>query len=188
MSKGMKIFIAILLGLFLIIGGTIAYIISAKFTAEKYEQAIFAQDENMQNVHSTMKNALKLQGFTVKNYTESDIKKMQIAIKRYADKPNMMVQWAKENGNVLSPKMHSKFMDAIEKFYLKWELSQKSKISVVQEYRTYLNASVKGSIASAFFNYPREKTQKIMDRIISTKKTQKTWETGVDEITDPFKN
>jgi hypothetical protein len=142
----------------------------------------------MQNVHATMKNALKMQGFTVKNYTESDLKKIEIAVGRYADKPNLMVQWAKEQGNQLSPKLHSKFMDAIEKFYAKWEVSQKSKISVAQEYRTFISASVKGTIASAVFNYPTEKATKIMDRIISSKETKKTWETGMDEVTDPFAN
>ena len=165
----------------------VPYFISAKFTAEKFEQSIIAQDEQMQNVHGAMENALKMQGFTVKNYTESDLKKLEIGIKRYADKPQLMMQWAQEQGNTLSPDLHKKFMDAIDKFYVKWEMTQKSKISVVQEYRTYLKSSIKGTISTVVFSYPNTETKIIMDRIISTGKTKEAWAAGVDEVSNPFK-
>jgi len=187
MSKGITIAIGVVCMMVLVIGGSIGYVLSSKFTAEKFEQSIYAQDENMQNVHASMKNALKMQGFTVKNYTESDIKKMEVAIQRYANKPNLMMQWAQESNNGLSPELHSKFMDAVEKFYAKWEVTQKSKISVAQEYRTYLKATVKGSIASMLFNYPTDKAEEIMERIISSQETKTTWDTGMDKVTDPFK-
>lgn len=188
MSKSLMAVIGIVIMLVVICGGAIAYVLSAKFTAEGYEQSIYAQDENMQNVHSSMKNALKMQGFTVKNYTESDIKKMEVAIQRYADKPQLMMQWAQESNNGLSPALHEKFMDAIEKFYVKWERTQGSKISVAQEYRTYLKATIKGSISTMIFNYPTEKAKTIMDRIISSKDTKNAWDTGEDEAIDVFGN
>lgn len=188
MSTGLKIVLAIVMTLIILVGAPIAYVVSAKFTAAKYENAVVAQDENMQNVHSAMKNALKLEGFTVKNYTQSDIHKMEVAIQRYANKPNLMMQWAQESNNGLSPALHEKFMNSIEKFYAKWEATQKSKISVVQEYRDFLSSSVKGAIASGLFNYPTAKAKTIMDRIISSKETKQTWATGEDTVSDPFKD
>lgn len=187
MSTGIKVTIGVVLMMFLVVGGSVMYVLGAKFTAERYEQSIYAQDENMQNVHASMKNSLKLQGLTVKNYTESDIKKMEVAIKRYADKPNLMMQWAQESNNGLSPALHEKFMVAVEKFYAKWEVTQKSKISVAQEYRTFLKASIKGTVAGVIFNYPTDKVQTIMDRIISSAETKATWDTGEDVVDDVFK-
>lgn len=187
MSNGLKVFIGVMLVFFVMIGGTVAYVMSAKFTAEKFEQSIYAQDESMQNVHGAMQNSLQTEGLTVKNYTESDIEKMKVAIQRYADKPNLMTQFAQESNNGLSPELHAKFMTSVSKFYAKWEATQASKISVAQEYRTYLKATMKGSISSALFNYPTEKATTIMDRIISTKETKTTWQTGNAEVIDPFK-
>lgn len=158
-----------------------------KYTARTFEQSVFAQDEQMQNVHGAMKNSIKLAGLTVKNYTESDIKKMEIAVQRYADKPNLMMQWAQESNNGLSPQLHSKFMDTIEKFYAKWEMTQKNKISVVQEYRKWLYGSIKGDIATSMYNFPSQKATVIMDRIISSKETKSTWQSGEDTVEDPFK-
>lgn len=187
MSSGAKVAIGMLLIVIVIVGGIFGYLMNAKFTAETFEQSIYAQDENMQNVHGAMQNSLQLEGLTVKNYTESDIQKMKVAIERYADKPNLMMQFAQESNNGLSPELHSKFMTSVQKFYAKWEATQASKISVAQEYRTFIKASMKGSVASALFNYPTEKANTIMDRIISTKETKTTWQTGNAEVIDPFK-
>lgn len=174
----------VVFGGFATVGG--CTVITSKFKAEKLEQAIIAQDENMQNVHGSMTNILKTQGFTVKNYTESDIKKLEVAIKRYEGKPNMLMQWVQESGNSLDPQLHSKFMTAVEKNYKNWEMVQKNKISVTQEYRQYLNASVKGMIASSFFGYPTSEVETIMDRIISTDNTKETWATGSMKAENPF--
>jgi lipopolysaccharide export LptBFGC system permease protein LptF len=186
MSKTTKIILGVLLSFIVLVGGSIAYVISAKFTAETYEQSVFAQDETMQNTWAQTGNMLKTNGITVKHYTEHDLKKIELAMKRYADKPQLMMIWAKEQGNTLSPQLHSKLMDAVEKVAAKKMAKQDAKISVVQEYRQFLNASIKGTIASVVFSYPSDKANKIMDRIISNKATKETWKTGEDEAVDPF--
>jgi len=187
MSTTAKIVIGVVLSLFLLIGGTVGYMFSAKFTSETYEQAVFAQDEGMQNTWGMMENTLKMQGFTVKNYGKTFIKTLEANAKRYENDKNAMMKWVQEAKSQMSDKAYTKFMDTIEKVYAKKEARQLSKISVVQEYRTYLNASLKGTVAKALFNYPTEKAKKIMDRIISTKQTKKTWESGEDVVEDPFK-
>lgn len=187
MSKTTKVVLGLVLSFVVLVGGSIAYVISAKFTAEKYEQSIFAQDESMQNVWAMMEGTLQMQGFTVENYGETFIKSLQANAQRYENDKNAMMKWVQEARSQMSPDIHSKFMDTIEKAYAKKEMQQKSKISVVQEYRTFLNASIKGTIAKAFFSYETEKAKKIMNRIISSKKTKKTWETGEDNAVNPFK-
>ena len=77
-------------------------------------------------------------------------------------------------------------MNTIEKIYAKKEARQLSKISVVQEYRTWRKASLKGSIAVALFSFPSDKSKKIEDRIISTKETKQTWDTREDTTENPF--
>jgi len=188
MSKTTKIILGFALSFILLIGGIVGYVISAKFTAERYEQSVFAQDESMQNTWSQMSQSLEMAGFTVKNYSEEFIKSIKANAVRYANDKNSMMKWVQESKNQMSPEAHKKFMDTIEKVYAKKEARQASKISVVQSYRTFLNASIKGTIASSFFNYPTDKAEVIMKRIISNKSTKQAWDTGIEETKNPFKN
>ena len=188
MTKTTKIIIGSIISFILVIGLIIGFIISSKFTAEKFEQATFARDESMQNTWAMVENELKMSGFTVKNYGKVFIDSIVANAKRYENDKDGMMKWVKESANQMSPDIHKKFMDAISRAYNKKEDVQLSKISVVQEYRTYLNSSIRGAIAKSLFNYPTEKAKKIMDRIISTNETKKTWETATDESgsKDPF--
>jgi len=186
MSTGLKVTIGVVLSFMLLIGGTVGYIFSAKFTGETYEQSVLAQDESMQNTWGMMEGLLKMQGFTVKNYGETFIKSLKANAERYQNDKNAMMKWVQEAKSQMSDKAHLQLMKTIEKVYAKKEARQKSKISVVQEYRTWRKASLKGTIGVAIFNFPSEKVKKIENRIISTKGTKKTWETGEDEVSDPF--
>lgn len=186
MSKTTKIILGLFLSFLLLIGGIVGYVISAKFTAERFEQSVFAQDESMQNTWAMMEQTLKTQGFTVKNYSEEFIKSIAANAKRYENDKGGMMKWIQESKNQMSPDAFIKLMDTVEKVYAKKEARQKSKISVVQSYRTFTNASIKGTVSTTFFNYPTDKAQKIMDRIISTKTTKSTWETSEDKTINPF--
>jgi len=186
-SSTTKIVIGVVLSFMLLIGGTIGYVVSAKFTGETFEQSIFAQDESMQNTWGMMEQTLKMQGFAVKNYGETFIKTLEANAKRYENDKGGMMKWVQEAKSQMSDKAHTTFMATVEKVYAKKEARQLSKISVVQEYRTWRAASMKGTIGVMLFNFPSEKAKKIEDRIISTKGTKKTWETGEDVAEDPFK-
>ena len=59
MSKTTNVILGIAMSFVLLVGGIIGYVFSAKFTAERYEQSIFAQDESMQNTWGMMENTLK---------------------------------------------------------------------------------------------------------------------------------
>lgn len=181
MTTGTKIVLGAVISLFLIIGGTVGYVFSAKFTAETKEQSVYAQDESMQSTWGMMEQTLKMQGFTVKAYGKTFIDSIKANAERYANDKGGMMKWVQEAQSQMSPAAHTKFMDTIEKVYAKKEAKQLSKISVVQDYRTFLNGSFKGMVAKGFFDYPTAKATKIMDRIITTKGTTKTWETGVEE-------
>lgn len=186
MSRAAKIGLGIGLGTIVFIGIIITYLISAKFTAERYEQTVYAQDEQMQNVWGMMQNNLEMQGFTVDKYGKDFINSIKANAIRYENDRGSMMKWVQESSSQMSPDIHKKFMVAIEKAYAKKEAAQKTKIAMVQEYRTYLNASLKGTISKIVFSYPTAKAQEIMDRIIKTKKVTQTWETGNDEVSNPF--
>lgn len=182
MNNLVKFFIG--LGVVVLLG---FYVLGAKFSAETYEQSVFAQDETMQNAWGMSEQELSMGGFTVKNYGETFIKTLQAQAERYKNDSGAMMKWVQESNSQMSPELHLKFMESIKKVYAKREAKQNSKISVVQEYRTWLNASIKGSIASGMLNYPSDKATKIMNRIISTQNTKKTWETGVEPTAkNPF--
>lgn len=188
MSNGAKITLGVVLFFLVLIGGTVGYVMSSKFTANKFENSLFAENENMRNVHSSGQNSLKMQSFAVKNYTKADLEKVEALVKKFDGKPNLLMMAVKENNQGLSPELHKEFMDAIQKYYVKWEVVQKSKISVTQEYRNYLNTTMKGSLASGMFNYPTKKANDIMEQVISSKETEKAFATGVDVATDLFKD
>lgn len=186
-NTGLVITLSVMFGLFVVFGGTIGYVVSAKFQAAKWENAIIAQDESMQSTWGMMEQSLKMQGFTVKNYSEEFIKSIEANAKRYENDKNAMMKWVQESQSQLSPETHKKFMDTVEKVYVKKEAKQLSKISVVQEYRNFTSSSVKGFVANIVWGYPSDKVTVIMDRIITTKGTKETWETGEEaEASDPF--
>lgn len=186
MSSAVKIGLGTFIGLIIIVIGIGAYVISAKFTAERFEQAIVAQDEQMQNVWGMMEGSLKMSGFTVEKYGKDFIDSIKANAIRYENDQGSMMKWVKESQSQLSSEAYTKFQDLIEKAYLKKEMAQTSKISISQEYRTFINASIKGTISKLIFNYPTEKATTIMDRVISTSETKETWAKGIEEVKNPF--
>lgn len=187
MTKTTKIVLGVSLGSVFLLVSTVGYVVSAKFTGEKFEQSLFAQDESMQNTWAMTQQQLQMSGVTVKNYGETFIKSLEANAKRYENDKNAMMKFVQEAAGVMSPDLHKQLMVSIEKVYTKKEAAQKSKISVVQEYRTWRNASLKGTIGTIVWNFPSEKALKIEDRIISTKETKETWQTSEDTTVELFK-
>ena len=186
MSKGAKIAIGVALSFLLVIGGIIGFVVSAKFTGERYEASILAQSESMENTWGQVQGELQMAGFTVKNYGDTFIKTLEANAKRYENDKGGMMKWVQEASSQMSPDTHKNFMTIISKSYAKKEARQLSKISKVQEYRTWRKSSLKGVVGVAIFSFPSEKVKKIEDMIISTKDTKKTFETGMKETKNPF--
>ncbi len=188
MSNGAKVGLGIFMVFMVVVVGGALYVNSAYDTAGTKENAVIAQDESMQNTWAMQQQTLKMGGVTVKNYGETFIKSLEANAKRYENDKNTMMKFVQESAGVMSPALHTKLMTTIEKVYAKKESKQLSKISVVQDYRDFINFSMKGKIAKAFFDYPSAKATKIMDRIISTKETKETWKTSEDTTPTDFLN
>lgn len=182
----MKWFIGIVLTLFVVFGGLVGYVISAKFTAAGFENDITYSNKNLENVHSSVNKILQASGITVKNFGETKIKAIEAAVQRYADKPQLMMQWVQENPQQIDSKIWEKFQDQIEAQYTKFEMEQKTKISKSQAYQNYLDTTVKGFVSQVVWSYPKPETKKIMEQVISTEGSKTTFETGVDTTVDPF--
>lgn len=181
MSTGTKIAIGSLLSFILIIGATIAWLVSIKFQSEKFENQLEASYQNMQNVYSSVDKILLNSGITVKNFGETKIKAIQESIKRYAEKPELMMQWVQENPQQIDSKLWENFQKQIEIQYTKFEMAQTLKISISQEYKNFLYTTVRGNIANIVWSYPTQPVKSIMEQIVVTEDSKETFETGIDK-------
>ena len=181
MSKVTKIILGLGITIIISIGLIITMLISIKFQAEKFENQLEASNENMKNVYSSVDKILLNSGITVKNFGETKIKAIQESIKRYADKPEMILQFVQENPQQIDSRLWENFQKQIEVQYTKFELEQKFKISVSQEYKDFLETTVRGHVAQIVWSYPTTETAKIMKQVIQTDLTKEVFETGVDK-------
>lgn len=176
-----------LIALVITVVSAIGYVVSAKFTSASYENDIVYSNKNLENIHSSVGKILKTSGITVKNFGDTKIKAIEASVAKYADKPQLMMMWVKENPQNIDSKVWEKFQDQVEVQYTKFEIEQKSKISKSQAYQNYLDTTVKGFVSQVVWDYPKESTKKIMEQVISTEDSKETFETGVDATVDPFK-
>ena len=181
MAKSTKIILGLFLGFILTIGLTISWLISIKFESGNFENQIVASNQNLQNVHSSVNKILTSSGITVKNFGETKIKAIQASIAKYADKPQLMMMWIKENDQQIDSKLWENFQKQIEVQYTKFEMAQTNKISKVQEYRNFLDNTVRGNVAQLVWSYPRAETLAIMNQVIITEDSKETFETGIDK-------
>ena len=187
MSKGTKIILGLFIGFIVTIALSIAWLVSVKFQAGTYENGITATNQNLQNVHSSVNKILTSSGITVKNFGETKIKAIQASIAKYADKPQLMMMWIKENDQQIDSKLWENFQKQIEVQYTKFEMEQKSKISKSQEYQNFLDNTVRGNVAQIVWSYPRPETVAIMKQVIITEDSKETFESGIDKPIDVLK-
>lgn len=180
MSKGTKIVLGLFVSFILIIGISVAWIVNIKFEAQEFENQLEASYQNMQNVYSSVDKILLNSGITVKNFGEIKIKAIQEGIKRYADKPQMMMAWIQENPQQIDSKLWENFQKQIEVQYTKFEMEQKSKISQSQAYNNFLKTTLRGQVAQIVWSYPTAGVTKIMEQVIQTDVTKQSFDTGID--------
>ena len=188
MAKSTKIILGLFIGFIVAIGLSIAFLVSVKFQAGTFENQITATNDNLKNVHSSVNKILTSSGITVKNFGETKIQAIKESIARYADKPQLMLQFVQENPQQIDSKLWENFQKQIEVQYTKFELEQKFKISKTQEYKNFLDNTVRGNIAQVVWSYPRAETIAIMKQVIVTEDTAETFETGVDKAVDVLGN
>lgn len=186
MSTGLKIAIGAFISFIIVVGLSIAWLFSVKFEAGRMDNEIVASNQNLENVHSSVQKILQTSGITVKNFGEVKVKAIEAAVARYADKPQLMMQWVQENPQQIPDNLWSKFQDQVERQYQKFETEQKFKISKSQAYKDYLQNTVRGNVAQYVWSYPRPETAKIMDQVIKTEETATTFKTGIDKPVNPF--
>ena len=186
MQKGTKIILGLIITFIITIVLAVSWIINIKFQAGTFENQITATNDNLKNVHSSVNKILTSSGITVKNFGETKIQAIKESIARYADKPQLMMQFVQENPQQIDSKMWENFQKQIEVQYTKFEMEQKFKISKTQEYRNFLDNTVRGNIAQIVWSYPRAETLAIMKQVIVTEDTAETFETGIDKAVDVF--
>lgn len=181
LSFGLKLFLGSFIILIVTIIFTLVLIFSVKFESEKFENQVEAVNQNLKNVHSAVDKILTSSGITVKNFGETKINAIRESIKRYADKPELMMQWVQENPQQIDSKLWENFQKQIEVQYTKFEMEQKSKISISQAYKDYLETTLRGQVAQIVWSFPRKETLAIMDQVIQTQTTQDTFDSGIEQ-------
>lgn len=187
MQKSTKIIIGLMIGFIITIGLTIGWLVSIKFQAGAFENQITASNQNLQNIHSSVNKILTSSGITVKNFGETKIKAIQEGIKRYENNPQLLMQFVQENPQQIDSKLWENFQKQIEVQYTKFEMEQKLKISRSQEYKNFLDNTVRGNVANIVWSYPRAETLAIMNQVIMTGDSKETFETGIDKPIDVLK-
>ena len=161
--------------------------VSAKFTAERYESDIITADQRMQSVWSIMSSKIKMAGFGAKSFSKTFLDGIAAQAKRYENDKDGLMKWVKEAQSQLSPEVYTKLIDIIEKSYAKKAEAQANKQSLSNNYRKFLNGSIRGAVFAKNMGYPNTEILKIMQRTIQTEKTKEIFATGIDEEPeDPF--
>lgn len=186
MTTGMKIGLSIFAFFLISVISIVGYTVSGKFTAEKKEKDIIYGDKNMQNVHSRVEKIVSTSGLTVQNFSKTKIDAINAKVKQYADKPDMMMMWIKENPQNIDSKIWEKFQDSMEKQYTDFDNEQKQVIAHGQAYDTWLTSTYHGAWTAIVFDYPTLNTKRIMDRVIQTETTKETFDTGIDKAVAVF--
>lgn len=174
------------IGVVAILGMLGGYVVSAKFTAAEFENSVIFGNKKLEGSHSQVNKILQTSGITVKNFSETKIKVIEARIKMYADKPQMMMMWIKENPENIDSKLWENFQRQTEVYYTQFKLDQDAEISKRQAYQNYLDTTVKGTVSQIVWSYPKPETKKIMEQVISTEGTKETFKTGVDVPVNPF--
>ena len=180
MSKGTKIILGLFISFILVIGISIAWLINIKFEAQSFENQLVSNNQNMQNVYSSVDKILLNSGITVKNFGETKIKAIQESVKKYADKPELISAWVQENPQQIDSKLWENFQKQIEVQYTKFEMEQKAKISQSQAYNDFLKTTLRGQVAQIVWSYPTAGVTKIMEQVIQTDVTKQSFDTGID--------
>ena len=164
----------------------IALSVSAKFTAERYESDVITFDQKMQSVWSIVSQMVKMAGFAPNAFSDTYLAGIKANALRYENDKDGMMKWVQESANQLTPDVHKKFMDIVEKAYAKKAAAQLDKLSISNQYRKFLNGSIRGWFARQM-GYPNTKVLMIMNRTIKSEKTAETWATGIEkEPENPF--
>lgn len=185
--KGFLIALAVIVGIIAFIGLSIVSVnVSTYNKAQEFEAEIIASWEQMQNVNGYLVNTIKTSGFTVQNYGKTFIDSIEANVKRYANDKTLLMKWVQES-QAQSPdkELWTNLQKTIESGYLKFEMSQKDKIDRVRVYRMY-SKKFPNNIILKSYNLPSEECLMIMDKVISTADTKKTFQTGNMEAVSPF--
>ena len=186
MTKGSIVTLSVIGAIVLVILICVGSIVGVNNNCVSMENGIFASFEQMQNVNGALVNKVKSSGFTVQNYSKTFIKGIEANIKRYANDKNLLMKWVQESqAQSPNPEIWTKLQDTIEAGYTEFEASQRDKIDRVRIYRTYTKV-FPNVIFANMFGFPTKKATDIMDKIISTKDTKKTFTTGEMDSVNPF--
>lgn len=189
MSKGLIIGLAIAAVALVGGGGILSKYVGKHQTYVGYENAIDAQDKEMQNVDTEVTQSLQVQGLAANQYGDlvKDAIKAANSGRYGADGSKAMMQWIKEQNPTIDPSIFKKIMVAAEAGYAKFAAVQKTKIDLARAYKTEYDQTAQVPLWGSFVNggFPRKPFSEF-EKIVVSGETKRTFETGVREKLNPF--
>jgi len=162
------------------------WVMSVRNGLVRQENGIEAIQADMQNVHASAYQQMKMQDVAVDKYGDMVLEAIDVAISgRYGENgAQAAFTWIKEENPTIEPEIMEKLQQAIEAGYNKFEASQRDKIDRVRVYKDSLEVFPNNVVASVFGFPTIDMT--LAEQVISTGQTKADFATG--ELSDPLSN
>jgi len=156
-------------------------------TSIGFEEQLSAIHTDTQNVLSKVTKTRKFQGFTVGKYSDDIVRAIDASMSgRYGEtgaKGAML--WIKEQNPEIDSSIYKQLNQVIEAGYTEFTDIQTRKLDVVRAYNTYLKSFPNNAFAYVL-SFPKRDLDEL-SKIVTDKHTTKAFETGEEEIENPFK-
>ena len=163
--------------------------VSAKNTANSYENNISTVHKNNQNILSNFGLKIATMAKVTEQYKEDFIELVKAEMAgRYGDpatRPNVLANWVQERGMSFDSKMYREINAEVASGYNAFANAQTKLLDVKNAYQTALGSFPTGNLME-FWGYPKI-TLSDYD-IVTSQDTQDTFRTGVQKPLDPFGN
>lgn len=176
-----------------IICGAIVFVVAAMAVAANnrfvgFEAQLKAQQEQTQNVYSTISNDIRSQGLVVEQYRKSVLQAIDSAMTGRYGKDGLQGAFVaiREQNPQMSEAVFLKLQSVISSGYAQFEKSQAIKLDILRAYETQLN-SFPDSVFAGLLGYPKLDLSK-MGTIVISQETEDVFSSGKSNPIDPFAN
>ena len=156
-------------------------------TSIAYEEQLSAFHTDTKNVFSKVTKTMKRKGFTLGKYSKDIISSIDASIGgRYGkDGAKSAMLWLKEHNPTMDTSLYTQLNQVIEAGYSEFADIQTRKLEIVRSYNVYLK-TFPNNIFALILGFPKRDLEK-MSNIVTDRNTNVSFETGEEEVTDPFK-
>lgn len=155
-------------------------------TSIAFEEQLNVVHTDTQNVFSKATKTMTRKGYTLGKYSKDVIASINASIGgRYGKggaKGAML--WLKENNPKMDTALYTQLNQVIESGYAEFADIQTRKLEIVRAYNTHLK-TFPNNLFATVFSFPKRDLSKLSS-IVTDAKTTKTFQTGEEDMSNPF--